>query len=210
MKASYAVVWREGEGPTVSGRLELQPNAVVLDGSVESRGVVRAVPFKSLAAIRVGRTTEDRLAGKPSLVLERRDGPSVRIASVAQPGIVSELARRLIAIQVSEPKRQRAMVVVPLKPGTRERAQELVESGPPFDAERIGLSRHDVFLSDEEAIFLFETEGGSRPLEELLEEPDVWRAASAWHDIVAGPPRIADQAFDWEAPPRPLHLGLGL
>ena len=209
MKASYAVVWSEGDGPTVSGRLELHALSVLLDGAVESHPVVRSIPFKSLKAIRVGRASADRLAGKPSLVLDRNDGPPVRIASVAQPGIVSELARRLLALQVGESQPQRAVVVVPLKPGMRERAQELIDGGPPFDAERIGLSRHDVLLSDDAAIFIFETEGGSRPLEELLAEPGVWEAASAWHDIVSGPPRIADEAFEWEAPLRPLHVGLG-
>jgi len=208
MKVSYAVVWSEGDGPTVSGRLELHPRSVVLDGAVESRPVVRTIPFSTLTAIRVGHAPEDRVADQPSLVLERCDGPTVRVTSVAQPGIVSELARHVIRLQVGEARPRRLLVVVPLKPGSRARAQELVDGGPPFAAERIGLTRHEVFLSDEAVFFLFEAESGSRPLDELLSEPDLWRAASAWHDIVAGPPQIAEGAYEWEAPPAAVH-GLG-
>jgi hypothetical protein len=208
VKVSYAVVWSEGDGPTVSGRLELHPRSVVLDGAVESKPVVRTIPFNSLTSISVGHAPEDRLADQPSLVLERRDGPTVRVTSVAQPGIVSELARQVIRLQVGEPRRRRVLVMVPLKPGSRERAHELVDSGPPFDVERIGLTRHEVFLSDEAAFFLFEVEGGSRPLDQLLAEPELWRAASTWHDIVAGPPQIADESYEWEAPPPAVH-GLG-
>jgi hypothetical protein len=210
MKASYAVVWSVGAGPIVSGRLELHPHAVVLDGASASLPVVHSIPFLSLQAIRVGRVNGDRLAGQPTLVLERRDGPVVRIASVAQPGIVSELARQLIRLQVDDSQPRRTLVVVPLKPGTETQAQELVDHGPPFDAQRVGLTRHQVFLSQEAVYFLFETEASARPLEELLSEPGVWRAASAWRDIVAGPPRIADDAYDWHAPPREVHAGLGL
>lgn len=208
MKVSYAVVWSEGNSPTLSGRLELRPQSVVLDGAEESRPVVRTIPFSSLTAIRVGRTPEDRLADQPSLVLERRDGPTVRITSVAQPGIVSELARHMIQLQVGDSRPRRLLVVVPLQPGSRERAQELVDAGPPFDAGRVGLTRHEVFLSDEAAFFLFEAESGPRPLDQLLGEPELWRAAGAWREIVSGPPQIAEDAYEWEALPPAVH-GLG-
>src|SRR6185312_4246539 len=125
--------------------------SVVLDGAVESQPVSRAIPFKGLTAIRVGHAPGDRLADQPSLVLEQRDGPTVRVTSVAQPGIVSELAREMIQLQVGEPRARRLLVMVPLEPGSRERAKELVDAGPPFDAERIGVTRHEVFLSDEAA-----------------------------------------------------------
>jgi hypothetical protein len=57
---------------------------------------------------------------------------------------------------VSEPEPSRVVVVVPLKAGVRDRVRELLEMGPPFDPEAAGLDRHQVFLTDQEAVFLFE------------------------------------------------------
>ena len=55
----------------------------------------RVIPIESLKGIRVGRAPADRLAGRPSLVLEPRVGPTIRVGSVAQPGVIPELARRI-------------------------------------------------------------------------------------------------------------------
>ncbi len=107
-------------------------------------------------------------------------------------------------------------MVVPLKEGSRERARELVEVGPPYDPERTGLARHHVFLLEHEALSLFETDASTEALEELLTEPDLWRSAAAWHEIVAGPPQIAEDAFSWVRPAvgsrangGEAHVGLG-
>jgi hypothetical protein len=206
VNATYAVVWREGDDPVGSGRLEVRPRDVVLDGAVGGRPVLRMIPLAGLQSIRVGRTREDRLSDRPSLVLEPRVGPVIRVASVAQPGIVSELAKRLVGMRIGCDGPQRALVVLPLKPGTRERAAELVSTGPPFDPADAGLARHSVFLVDDAAVFLFEAADGS--LEQLLVERGLWQAADAWREIVAGPPQLADDAYSWEAPPPALH-GLG-
>ncbi len=206
VNTTYAVVWREGDDPVGSGRLEVRPRDVVLDGAVDGEAVLRTIPLAGLQSIRVGRAREDRLSDRPSLVLEPRVGPVIRVASVAQPGIVSELAKRLVGLRIGSDAPQRALVVLPLKPGTRERACELVSSGPPFDPVEAGLARHSVYLVDDAALFLFEATGGS--LERLLVEPGLWQAAGAWREIAAGPPQLAEDAYSWEAPPRAVH-GLG-
>ena len=33
--------------------------------------------------------------------------------------------------------------------------------------------------------------------EPLLAEPEVWEAAEAWRDQLAGPPRLAEDVFSW-------------
>src|SRR5262249_21227227 len=156
-----AVVWREGDDPVGSGRLEVRPRDVLLDGAVGGQPVLRTIPLAGLQSIRVGRTRDDRLSDRPSLVLQPRVGPVIRVASVAQPGIVSELAKRLVGLRIGCDGPRRALVVLPLKPGTRKRASELVSSGPPFDPTGAGLARHNVFLTDDAALFLFEAPGGS-------------------------------------------------
>jgi hypothetical protein len=46
-------------------------------------------------------------------------------------------------------------------------------------------------------VFVFESELGAGALEPLLEEPELWKSAAAWHQHVAGPPRIAEDVFSW-------------
>ena len=93
----------------------------------------------------------------------------------------------------------RAVVVVPLREGANERAAKLLQGGPPFDPEEIGLERHQVFLSEREAVFVFEAES-SEAAEKLMGEGRFWSAASAWKDIVEGPPRLAEDAYSWVRP----------
>src|SRR3954447_3492660 len=93
----------------------------------------------------------------------------------------------------------RAVVVVPLRPGTSGQAAELLRGGPPFDPGAVGLERHHVFLTDEEAIFVFEGED-LNAAERLVGGADFWTAAEAWTAIVAGPPRMAADAYSWIGP----------
>src|SRR5262245_10092440 len=90
----------------------------------------------------------------------------------------------------------RALLVLPLVEGAQERATELLRHGPPFDPDEIGLGRHQVFVTESEAVFLFEAEEPGAA-DRLLSTSLLWSAAAAWKDVVAGPPRLADNAFSW-------------
>lgn len=99
----------------------------------------------------------------------------------------------------------RAVVVLPLREGASERAAELLRGGPPFDPEAVGLERHHVFLTDREAVFVFEAD--SRDVaERLIGEGTFWSAASAWKDLVDGPPRLAEDVYSWVRPHVPDDL----
>jgi hypothetical protein len=93
----------------------------------------------------------------------------------------------------------RAVVIVPLREGARTRAAELLSGGPPFDPEAVGLERHQVFLTDQEAVFVFQADSLDAA-EKLIGEERFWSAASAWKDIVEGPPRLAEDAYSWVRP----------
>lgn len=99
MSRSYAVVWREGDSPLARGKLELLSTSIRLDGLVESRPLVREMPYETLTSVRVGRMSSDRLDGRPSLMLEQRSGGPISIASVAESGAVAELAERLASMR---------------------------------------------------------------------------------------------------------------
>jgi hypothetical protein len=92
----------------------------------------------------------------------------------------------------------RLVLVVPLAEGTAERVRELLEQGPPFEIVSTHLERHDVFLTEREAVFVFETIGDAPALELRAGDPALHEAASAWREVMAGRPRKADVAFTWQ------------
>jgi len=51
---------------------------------------------------------------------------------------------------------QRIAVIGKLKQGSLERAEEIVDRGPPFELDEAGLERNTVFLSSEWVVFVFE------------------------------------------------------
>ena len=90
----------------------------------------------------------------------------------------------------------RLTIVVPLQQGARERARALLAAGPPFDPRAAGLERHHAFVTDDEAIFVFESEDEDA-VARLAEDPGMWAAAAGWSELVAGPPRIAEDVYSW-------------
>src|SRR6266516_1727934 len=171
MERSYGVVWKEGSRGPVTGKLELLPRELRLEGLDSTR----AVPYEAVASIRVGRSASDRINGGPSVVVERRLGDPITIATVAQPSVVGEIAERLAALQLGAETSRRVVVVVPLKPGEHARVSRLLKQGPPFNPAAIaGLDRHEVFVTSDEAVFVFESKLGSGGLAALLAEPKLW------------------------------------
>jgi hypothetical protein len=194
METSYGVGWREGESPLVTGKLELQPRAIRLDGLERAQ----EIPYELLTSVRLGRSAGDRIDGRPSVVLERRAGAPVTITTVAKPSLVGEIVERLAALQLGDETERRVAIVLPIKAESHGAVRELLDSGPPFNPEQIpGLDRHQVFLTHEEAIFVFEAQPGDDALAPLIADPELWRIAADWRKYIAGPPRIAEDAFSW-------------
>jgi hypothetical protein len=88
------------------------------------------------------------------------------------------------------------VVIVPLRKSSLEQARGLIEQGPPFDPESIGLKRHHVFLTEHEAVFVFETADVSHALSRLA-DPVLWTAADAWRGCLDGEPRVAEHIYAW-------------
>ena len=109
---------------------------------------VFASAARTLIASRAGRRSSSSSAS----------GMPIRVAGVVQAGIISELAEHLSSLLGEERVMSRAVVVLPLREGTSEQAAELLRGGPPFDPEEVGLERHHVFLTEREAVFVFEAD----------------------------------------------------
>jgi hypothetical protein len=91
----------------------------------------------------------------------------------------------------------RLVLVVPLREGAVERVRGLLAEGPPFELATTHLERHEVYLTDREAVFVFEAPGETPPLELRAGNPALRTAAAAWRECMAGRPRKAETAFSW-------------
>jgi hypothetical protein len=196
VQSTYGVIWRQGAGPLGRGKLELLSRSLRLEGVAESHPSSLELPYESLVHVRVGRAASERISGRPSLVLEPRGGETISIGAIAEPGVIGELAERIAGLRAG---RQTA-IVLPLRDGSHEAVRRLLDVGPPFRPERIGLDRHHVFLTPSEAVFVFESSQGPSVLEPLLAEPALWERASEWAQHLAGPPRIAESVYSWTRP----------
>ena len=97
MSASYAVIWCDGDRrPT--GRLELGPDGVQLVGTASGERVREEIPYRDLSSVDVGRSPEERIDGRQTLVLRSKRAGPLRIAGLTQVWVVSELFERLAAL----------------------------------------------------------------------------------------------------------------
>ena len=94
----------------------------------------------------------------------------------------------------------RLVFVVPLKEGTFEQAKSLLAQGPPFDLVATEFDRHEVYLTDREVVFVFESPGPSGTLRLAGEDSSLWQVAAAWTEIMAAKPRKAGVAYVWARP----------
>ena len=82
---SYAVIWSEDHGPVHAGCAEVADGAFRLAGSAQ-------LVYTEVGSTRIGRAAGDRLAGRPTLVIETGEGTALRVASLEGTGRLLELA----------------------------------------------------------------------------------------------------------------------
>ncbi len=171
--ASYPVLWSEAEGQPVAGRLTPGREALKLEGSQNGHLVQRSLAYRDLDGVRIGRADSDLLSGRPTLVVEQHDAPDVLVRPLGA-GLLFELADLLAELcSRSEPTEQVA-VVLSLRPDALEAAHALVAEGPPFDPADTSLARHEVFLTDREAIFVFSGADACESVRRIMRETGVW------------------------------------
>ncbi|HEX2287703.1 MAG TPA: hypothetical protein VHK46_04255 [Gaiellaceae bacterium] len=196
MQISYAVTWQEPDGDRHSGRLELDADALRLEGRNGDGRRTKVVRYGDLKEFRLARSSGDRVQGRPTLVLELTNGSELKLASVAQPGIVAELADRLHGLTGRWDTPERVALVVPIRPGSQAQAEALLAAGPPFDPSEFDLVGHAVFVTESEVVFLFE--GSAHAFTEHLAEAQVvWEAAESWLPLIDGRLRLGLQAYAW-------------
>ncbi len=194
--SSYAAIWAEAEDAPASGCVALADEGLTLTGG-QAVGEARLVRYTDVLGVEIVRDRSLRLNGYPTLRIERRGAPPLRVSTIGL-GVLGEL-NELLASAIANEQPQLVGIIVPLRKRVLADAAALVEQGPPFDLEAVGIERHDVLLSEREVIFLFEGTQLDETIQRLLHDPSVWQAASGWARVIAGPPRLAEQRFGWHS-----------
>jgi hypothetical protein len=89
----YAAVWQDG-GPVMAGRILLEPRALKFEGAGTGRQASRRIAYAAIADSHLSRRPVDRVGGLPALVLELRDGETIRVATT-ELGTLHELIEDL-------------------------------------------------------------------------------------------------------------------
>jgi hypothetical protein len=94
--SSYAVLWSEPRHEVEAGKLELEPSGIRFEGSHgRTHMSVHRLGYGQIERVRIGRRAQERLRGRPSVVLDLAAGGPLRIAVVDGPGMRGELADEL-------------------------------------------------------------------------------------------------------------------
>jgi len=202
----YAVAFRAGSA-AATGRLDVEQDRLLLQGVSGPDVLKLEIPFAELAEIRVGRHPHERLKGYRTLVLERTNGPAVRVAPLGL-AMLPEIADLLHSL--TTPTDESVLAVsVRLKAGCLGQARKLLAKGPPLDPALLGLSHHEVYLREDEALFVFHGSNVRARVSQAIRHPAVWRAGLAWQRCFAAPPEIVEPselsleaapAYRWLAP----------
>ncbi|HYA08545.1 MAG TPA: hypothetical protein VEG24_03085 [Gaiellaceae bacterium] len=103
LELSIPVLWAVDGGPHVAGRLDLYRDRLHLDGGpLEDRRTME-IEGDEIAAVRIGRTDNERIEGRVALVVELRDGSAVSFTGLHTLGTLHELAERLEAMAGAGP-----------------------------------------------------------------------------------------------------------
>src|SRR5690242_8778856 len=136
MRQTYGIVWRREGSSVARGRLELEGSALRLIGTDGRDVVTEEIRYADLDGVHVGRSAEERIHGRLSLVLERSGGEPISFTSITEPGVIGELTDRITALQRSNAS-HRAAIVLPLFQGSADVARRLLAEGPPFDPDAL-------------------------------------------------------------------------
>jgi hypothetical protein len=99
---SLPVVWLEGRGALVAGRLDVTATGLHLDGGSRDARRIRDVPFADIASFRIGRDNGDRIGGRRAVILQLAAGDTVSMAAFERPGAEAELLERLEAADIGD------------------------------------------------------------------------------------------------------------
>lgn len=100
------------------------------------------------------------------------------------------------------PEMNRFVITARLRKGSADKVAQILREGPPFDIEQTSLERHEVFLAGDEVVFLFEGPHAEEEARRLGSGRGVITQAGRLAIHIDGRPRLPEEVFSWERPPR--------
>jgi hypothetical protein len=88
-------------------------------------------------------------------------------------------------------------VIAQIRPGKRDEFERLLEQGPPFDLAAEGFERHEVFVGDTEALFIFTGPGAMSQLQRMAASRALFAHVLRLTALLSAP-RVLDRTFEWE------------
>jgi hypothetical protein len=201
---NYPVVWALNDGDPITGTLEIAGKDIRLAGHAQDgTGASCRIPAAELFHVSESGAEFDRVNGLRTVVVEERGGRRLRIAPQAGAEHLRELATLLQdAAGLAGTTLRRVIVRVPVDPEHVERVRALVRRGPPYDLNEVpGLERHEVYVTDRDALFLFEGTDPGLAVERVMRDARVWSALEDWDDHVTGRPSVVEPDYTWSRRP---------
>jgi hypothetical protein len=94
-RSSYAVLWREGDGPVRVGKLVLGPTGLRLEtGAGRVRASSRVLRYSELTGVGTA-VPADRIRERPTAFVDRSGRERLRIAAVDGMGSLREIVERI-------------------------------------------------------------------------------------------------------------------
>jgi hypothetical protein len=95
LRRSYAVIWRTGNGPISPGKLVIGAMSLRLEtGAPGGRSTTEGIRYADLASVEKASSSQ-RIHGRPTTLVRRREREPVAIAALDGPGSAHEIAERL-------------------------------------------------------------------------------------------------------------------
>jgi hypothetical protein len=94
----------------------------------------------------------------------------------------------------------RLVVTAPLRRGSASAVRRILAEGPPFDLERTSLERHQVFLSDDALVLVFEGPHAGEEVRALTDGVAVLDRALQIGPHLAAAPELPAEVSAWERP----------
>jgi len=201
---THPVIWTLNAGDPISGMLEIAGGDVRLTGRAQdgTQATCR-IAAAELFHVSESGAEADRVTGLRTVVVDERGGRRILIAAQAGGEHLSEIAALLQeAAGLAGRGLSRVVVRVPVDPEHVERVRALVRQGPPYDLHEVpGLERHEIYVGDDDVVFLFEGPDPGYAVERVMRDPRVWRALESWDDYVAGAPSVVEPDYTWSRGP---------
>jgi hypothetical protein len=210
MSKAVAIAWYEPCGARYVGKASLDGNTLWVSGSRPGSGAQRhavCVPghrIDGAAVVRDGTLPAVQLSADPPLRVELLEG-GYGAAHLLADAIGRMAGGQRPALGEAQSERGDEMshtiaIAATIRPGCRGDLERKLAEGPPFDLAGAGFEEHQVYIGDQDVVFVF---GGVEPfsaVNRLARQRSLFEQVLRMTALVSAP-RLLNEAYAWKAEP---------